>query len=547
MIMSLGVHFSSYMAPHELRRDSAEPPIQRVKRYRAAAAWCLVSGKYNQPTEITIAPFILYAEIEFLVSRHAQMDCYLLTATGIRLMLKLGFHRDPSKLAHISTFEGEMRRRIWYMGVTLDLLVSFHMGLPAMVSGIDSDTQLPRNLLDDDFGPETEELPPARPMTEFTAMTYPVLKNALMRCFAQVARQAHALTAPSYSEVLRLDNLLQAAWKDVPAFMMVRPLEESVTDAPTQIIRRFGLSSIYNKSRCVLHRRYLVEPVPRSEHNYSRRQCLDAATTMLKHQDLIWHMCQPGNVLDQYGWFVSSLTVHDFLLSAMVVFLVIKNDKYPDEEAGFGGGAATPSKEELVGMLHRAYSIWKTVSRDLPEVQKTADIVETMLGKVGSPVSGSPEENAGVPSPARPSQTEVSPWATGRNMEDAPPTGLDHLSLKGTKTLSRHGRTCLVLSWIPDDWIDSSSLSSSMAAGFAANGLQPMDMSDTAISAASPFDPQLVPVGNEVDWVSVEKTILNYLDDMLTSSPRLGLFRQCESTYKRRRERARSHRRVALV
>ncbi|KAM0279966.1 hypothetical protein ACHAQH_004295 [Verticillium albo-atrum] len=401
MVLCLATHFSTYMAPHELARDSPEPSFVKIKRYRSAAAWCLVRGKYHQPTEQTIGPFIMYAEAEFLLNRHSQMNCYLLASTAMRLMLKMGFHRDPSKLAHMSAFEGEMRRRTWHMGMTLDLLVSFHMGLPAMIHGIDSDVELPRNVLDQDFGPESTELPPSQPMTDYTDLTYPLCKNKLMICFGHVARLAHLLTPPPYSEVLRLDNNIQEAWKAVPDFMRVRPIEESVTDPATQIIQRFGLASIYNKGRCVLHRRFLVESVIQKEHDYSRVQCLDAAVMILEHQYHIWHMCQPGNILSQHGWFVSSIAVHDFLLSAMILFLVIEKEKYPQEDSGFGD-APVPSKAELVKLLQRAHGIWRFVARDLPAVKKTADIVETMLGKIGSPPGMSPDETGNLgtePSP----------------------------------------------------------------------------------------------------------------------------------------------------
>lgn len=394
MVMAFGLHYSTFMAPHEPEMDSSEPVTTRIKRFRAAAAWCLVWGKYDQPTELTIPPFILFADAEFLLKRNNQMNCYLLMSTLMRLMLKMGFHRDPSKLGHMSPFEAEMRRRRWYMGVTIDLLVSFHMGLPTMIHGIESDTRLPQNILDEDFGPESTELPPPRPMTDYTPLTYAIIKNSMMRCFTHVARQAHALTPPSYAEVLRLDDLLQETWRSIPSFMMVRSVEESVADPPAQIVQRFGISSIYNKSRCVLHRRYLAEPVARREHDYSRRQCLDAAVIIIENQASVWKMCQPGNVLNQHGWFLSSIAVHDFLLSAVILFLVIKNEKYPAREAGFGDSkeqGPVPSKEELAGMLRRAHGIWSAITRDIPEVRKTADIVRTMLEHVGSPVGSPPE------------------------------------------------------------------------------------------------------------------------------------------------------------
>lgn len=111
----------------------------------------------------------------------------------------------------------------------------------------------------------------------------------------------HALTPPSYSEVLRLDHLLQETWRSVPSFMMVRPLDECVGDPPMLFMQRFGLAALYNKSRCVLHRRYLAEPVTKPEHDYSRQQCLQAALTLLGTQVIIWDACKPGHSLAHHG------------------------------------------------------------------------------------------------------------------------------------------------------------------------------------------------------------------------------------------------------
>lgn len=390
MIIAMGTFFSSYLAPHEVTADSPGSAMDRFRQYRTAAGWALVWGKYTQPTALTVQPFLLYVEAEFLLSRAAQMTCYLLSSVCIRIMLKMGLHRDPSKLANIAPFDGEMRRRMWNLAIQIDLLVSFHMGLPSMIHGIETDTALPRNLLDEDFDSSCTELPAGRPMSDYTPMTYAICKATLCRVFGLVARQAHLLTAPPHAEVMRLDALLNEKWAEVPAFMHVQPLEQSVTLPPSQIIQRFGLASLYHKTRCVLHRRYLTEAVPRREHEYSRRTCIDAALKLLEYQNTIYLACQPGGILAANGWFGSSLAVHDFLLAAMIVYIVVQSDTYHcfDGEYGSPGQVAhKPSKEELLQVLRRSFDIWTRISQDAPELKKTADVVATMLHKVKSPAS----------------------------------------------------------------------------------------------------------------------------------------------------------------
>lgn len=399
-ILALGTFFSTFTAPHELENDSDIPPMQRFSQYRTAAGWALISAKYTHPGPMTLQPMLLYIESEFLVNRASQMNCYLLSAVGLRLMMKMGLHRDPSKLPNISPFDGEMRRRMWNLLAQIDLIVSFHLGLPSMIHGIESDTGLPRNLINEDLTPNMAELPPSRPDSEYTELTYPIWKSTVCRVFGLVARQAHSLSLPKYADVMKLDNLLEEKWAQVPAFMKVKPLEDSITDPPQLVNQRFGLAALYQKSRCVLHRRYLIEATPRKEHEYSRKTCLDAALSLLEYQNTIYQATLPGGLLRQNGWFITSLAIHDFLLAAMVIYLVIQTGRTAEESTEFdpmNHGDRLPSRDELVYLLRRSHRIWTAVSGGATVAKKAVDILATMLGKIprrGDEPSAEMEEGA---------------------------------------------------------------------------------------------------------------------------------------------------------
>lgn len=402
MVLAIGVHFNKYQNPDETYNDSPVPLDDRIKQYRACAGWALVRGRFTQPTFKTLPAFLLYCESHFLFNRAAQMSCYLLSGVFMRLMLKMGLHRDPSKLANISPYEGEMRRRIWNMGTQLEAIVSFHVGLPSMISAIETDVRLPHNLHDEDLDEDCDELPKERPHTDWTIMTYPIHKSRLLSVFSQIGRQAHALHSPNYADVLSLDEALTETWRSIPSYMNVRPLADCVGDPPALLIQRFGLGSLYNKSRCVLHRRYLAEPVPKKEHDFSRQQCLEGALTLLEYQRVISDACQPGHLLGQNGWFISSLVIHDYLLAAMVVYLVIQNEHYaaPDSEHSWQArDGSSPSKDGLKDMLRRSYNIWSKVAEDTAELNKTADTIGVMLERLGEPVG--PPSTAWKTGPAK--------------------------------------------------------------------------------------------------------------------------------------------------
>jgi len=156
----------------------------------------------------------------------------------MRLMLQMGLHRDPDKLPNISPFEGEMRRRMWHLAVQIELLVSFHMGLPSMLNGLETDVLPQSNLTDDEINPGLTSLPTPRPDSEVTQMTYARWKSAICVVFAKIAAQTNSITVPSYSEVMRLDHLLEETWKQVPSFMKVKSLQDSIADPPAFIHQR---------------------------------------------------------------------------------------------------------------------------------------------------------------------------------------------------------------------------------------------------------------------------------------------------------------------
>ncbi|GJN75277.1 hypothetical protein PLICBS_009374 [Purpureocillium lilacinum] len=508
MVLALGVFFNNYAAPHELSADSPLPVQDRIKQYRSCAGWALIWGKYAQPSFETLTAFILYVESHFMFNRAAQMNCYILSGVGLRLMFKMGLHRDPSRLADISPFEGEMRRRMWNLAMQIESLVAFHMGLPSMLQGVETDTAVPRNLQDDDFDEDSAFLPPGRPDTDHTLMTYPIHKTKILRVFGQIARLAHALTPPTYVEVMRIDGLLQKTWKELPTFMRVKPLEECIGDSPHLIIQRFGLAAVYNKCRCVLHRRFIAELDLNPEHDYSRQQCFDGALSLLSYQHVIWKSCKPGNVLSQNGWFVSSLAIHDFLLAAVIVYMVIKHDGYNAEGKSHWvkDDQPLPTKEDLKFVLKRSHAIWSEVATEREELRKTADTLATILARLGTSV----DRHADFPDAAYPSMggsgsTEPFNWGLAGAKSSS------H-SISGSELLSS---------------LESASGTGSGASGpspFSSFDQRPQEASMNMTMAGVNPVPGEFPTSPEFDvpWMSAETMDWRYLDISLAHSHTAG-------------------------
>ncbi|KEY69737.1 hypothetical protein S7711_03718 [Stachybotrys chartarum IBT 7711] len=508
MMVALGILFSIFSAPHELEDDSPLPVMERMKEYRDCAGLALTWGKYTQPTMATLPAFLLYVESLFMFNRATQMPCYILSGVCIRLMLKMGLHRDPSKLANISVFEGEMRRRTWNMAIQIELLVSFHMGLPSMVQGVESDTAPPRNLQDEDFDEDSTELPPARPSSDWTSILYPIHKTQILRVFGKIGQQSHALSPPNYNDVLALDKQLQQVWGNVPSYLKVRPLDDCIGEPPILLVQRFGLGALYDKSRCVLHRRYLDEPVSKPEHDFSRRQCLEGALTLLRNQYVIWQACKPNGHLNQAGWFVSSLSIHDYLLAAVVVYVVIQSERYVPGGDWVQDMTGLPTKEELKDLIKNSYFVWLDVSRGMRELRKTADTLAVMLSKIGYSIDGSISDPNTSGDEGITSSSSTSP--------------LDNLSSGQTSSVDSVGSTGSVGSYPPElaslatfdlNGPDFVAEKSPFALNHPSDATPIMDMNGLGMSADAfnslEIDQSWFAGGDNMDWRHLDNALAN--------------------------------------
>ncbi|KAH8892858.1 hypothetical protein GQ53DRAFT_718463 [Thozetella sp. PMI_491] len=392
MVLAEATLFAIFSGPQELSAQDPVPLMERFRSYRTGGVWALSAADYTSPSLHTIPPLLLHLEAEFVLSRSTPMRCYLLSSTCIRLMLRLGLHRDPGRLPNISVFSGEMRRRMWHFGLQIDMLVSFQMGLPSMIHGVDSDTRLPRNLKDDDFGEDTAELPPERPHDEQGPLTYFIWKTNLGKVFCMIAKQTNSIAEAPDAEVMRLDGMLRDVWRQVPSFLKVRPLEECVTDEPLLVVERFSLGSIFHKALCVLHRRHLLQSAATPEHNFSRSACLRAALVLLDYQKMNYEATRPGSMLAQYVWFLRPIVLGDFLLAAMIVYISLRTRSYPE---GFEDKDKLPSKEDLYRLLAQSGYIWAMLAETEPGYGKPASILARMVAKV-QPRPGAPEEQNGT-------------------------------------------------------------------------------------------------------------------------------------------------------
>ncbi|KAG0650930.1 Fusarisetin A cluster transcription factor fsa6 [Hyphodiscus hymeniophilus] len=367
----------SIVAAGEVHADTRASPREMLRAYKENCVQCLILSDYTKPTRYTLETMMIYGEAEFLMSGDDQVHCYLLMSVAVRLALRTGLHRDSSKIGtNFTPFEAEARRRMWYHIKQLDLLTSFHIGLPGMVQTIESDTLPPRNLQDEDFDEDCTELPPSRPESEMTPMSYALCKGRLSEEAGKIMVVANKLHLPPFDEVMTLDSSLRAAYNKVPPQLRLDESEIDVTDSPSTILKRFTVSVLYEKSRCMLHRKFLLKAREYPEYQYSKQAGLDASKKLIHRQALVHRAASPGGPLPLDQWFLSSFSTHRFLLAAMIIYLNVMSDikdPYSTHQADI---------QASLDMLEMSRDNWEAALKLSPEAKRASLVLTGMVEKV---------------------------------------------------------------------------------------------------------------------------------------------------------------------
>ena len=269
-----------------------------------AAAQCLVLGEYFQPKTFCVEAILLYIHSRFITRLEISPDMAGLLSMIAHVATISGYHRESS-VRDLSPFETEMRRRAWSTLMQIDLLVSFHLGVPPKINLAVSDTRTPSNLLDSDFDERSARLPSSRPDTELTGVSFSILKHKFMTIFDKILQHAPSNNSKT-AEDAQIDSLeaeLKDLYESIPDLYRSRPIGSCIVDPPQLIVARLCITFVYHKCLCVLHRPHVPQ-----KREKSIQQCYQASSTLINYLLEVYEECKPGGQLETEEWFVKSIT-----------------------------------------------------------------------------------------------------------------------------------------------------------------------------------------------------------------------------------------------
>ena len=301
------------------------PTMAQPRMYLSVSARCLAAGHYLRARTYAVEALVIHAHCRNVQNADADSTLWSLYGVAVRLAQKRGYHREPGSLSlTVSPFDAEMRRRVWFVVQSADLLFSFQHGLPPMIDEAMCDVSHPLALSDEEFdedSPEPFPPDPVNPTEPKPSLAY-AYKSRLARLVRRVMRLALHTEPQPYSETLTLQAELERWHASVPACLHMVPIRDTPASDPNfTVMHRLMLEMMYQKSLCILHRPFLSLHKGDSTYDGSRRICRDAALRLLNVHVEFDVAIKPGGRMYADRYMVASLTYHHFLLAAMVLCL----------------------------------------------------------------------------------------------------------------------------------------------------------------------------------------------------------------------------------
>lgn len=344
----------------------------RREEFLGAAAQSLIIGNYGKPQEHILEALILFAQTKYVASLDPSREVALILAIIFRFAFEMGYHRDPEHFSHLTVFEGEMRRRVWAICKQIDLLQAFQLGLPTYIPHDSYDTKPFSNLADSDFDEQSTYLPPSRPENEPTRILQFSVKCRVIIAFSQAFRSAISLKPIAIEKVMELDREVREAHSTVPPSLQIRRIASSFADSSSVIMARIDIELLFRKTLCTLHRKSMI-----AGNAYSREVCRVSAMSILTHLVDLRRELQPGNMLAADQWLMSCYTMHDFLLAAMVLCLLVsqRRERNANEEG-------LRDSQEEIAMIREAYHATHVLSNQSKEAKRVSNVLASMLSSL---------------------------------------------------------------------------------------------------------------------------------------------------------------------
>ena len=147
--------------PRQVMTNFGSSKTDLNRKYRLGLELALAKADFlNVPDIVLVQAFALFL---CLVRRYdSPRFVWMMTGLVIRMAQYLGLQRDGAHFEHLTPFEIEMRRKLWWAVCMLDIRASEDQGMDLTIASGSFDTKIPLNINEVDIDPESKQMPTER-------------------------------------------------------------------------------------------------------------------------------------------------------------------------------------------------------------------------------------------------------------------------------------------------------------------------------------------------------------------------------------------------
>jgi hypothetical protein len=209
-----------------------------------------------------------YYQTHVLLLIAKVMTCYKIKREWIAaqsllsMAMSAGLHREPTTLSNkISPFDQEMRRRLWYTILEINLEISCDRGMRVSIGPDDWDCLPPLNVHDEDFNESTQTLPTSKPLGDFTRTSFLAQQTRHLPLRIDILTRVNSISRTLDLEtVMQFDNQIREELDNLATWP-----EKSITEAARALA-----TLVPHDYLLLLHQPFATQRLAQSQYFYSR-------------------------------------------------------------------------------------------------------------------------------------------------------------------------------------------------------------------------------------------------------------------------------------
>lgn len=225
-------------------------------------------------------------QIHCLLLLARQVNCvgadliWISAGSLLHMAIQIGLHQDPDHLGEMTPLQKEIRRRLWYTILEMNVQASLDSGMCPMITADDYDTRPPSNLSDDDLNDAKQDNDVGIP----TRASLQCLLASSIRIRLEAVKIINALhKKPGYDRVLRVADELMLACRNAATLIdQYKSVAEDIwpTDFPYSCCDHY-----HRRFILCIHLPYAVEALQNPIFSYSAKTGLEAALDLVSLLD----------------------------------------------------------------------------------------------------------------------------------------------------------------------------------------------------------------------------------------------------------------------